>query len=192
MGSAALFGVPIHAHRAAVQVDRLKKFLSSEELASAVTAFMNEAGRQFMAVIEGASAFSVVAEPPEKWRGTALCFTKLVPEAITAEIVSRRVAVMDVAAPLSSLRQLVEDVYLPLLNCPLNQEGWTEVVAQDLAGGARSFASILQMAEGHTRGDLVLPLPPEDCSNLGETERMHLFENVLVIWVRTRVARGRR
>lgn len=172
-----------HARRAA-QADRLKKFISSEEFASTVTSFMNEGARQFMVVTEGAAGFTLAAEVAERWRGAALCFTKLVPEAVTAEVVARRVAVMDVGGPLGSLRQLVEDVYLPLLNCPLNQEGWTEVVAQDLAGGARSFASMLQMAEGHTRGDLVLPLPPEDCTNLGETERMHLFENVLVIWVR--------
>ena len=66
--------------------------------------------------------------------------------------------------PLTHLKTLLEDVYVPVLANPKNQEGWGEVVSKEVMDKVYGLLANVTITVGRTKGETRLPLPPVDLS----------------------------
>ena len=63
-----------------------------------------------------------------------------------------------IADPLEHLEKVVEEVYLPLLSNPNNQEGWGEVASKEIMDQMHGFLASVSITLGQTKGKTCLPL----------------------------------
>ncbi|EFC49517.1 axonemal dynein heavy chain beta [Naegleria gruberi] len=128
----------------------------------------------------------VSAEPVIGGHKKGIVFLKHSPIKITTDNYVESLFYEDVFAdPLLNLQRIVEGVYLPLLQSPKNQKGWPNVVAQDLIRQFHRFTGMLDLFIGHTRGSVVLPMPPVDETvETASQDRslVHAFETSVIDW----------
>ena len=131
--------------------------------------------------------------PPKKLpsgNNKALCFLKESGTPLTAENVANEVTVSELTSePLSQLKLLLSEVYVPLLTNPANQEGWGEVTAKQVADGLHKFLANVSITLSQTRGETCLPLPPMQGFMTPQPpsankDRIHLLENAIILWTR--------
>ena len=53
--------------------------------------------------------------------------------------------------PLEHLEKLAQEVYLPILSNPLNQEGWGEVASKEIMDRFHSFLANISITVGQTK-----------------------------------------
>ena len=68
--------------------------------------------------------------------------------------------------PIDQLGRLVEEIYLPLLSNPLNQDGWGEVASKEVVDKFHSYMSSVSIMAGTIKGQTYLPLPPVNDQSL--------------------------
>jgi dynein heavy chain len=92
------------------------------------------------------------------------------------------------AMPLEQLLVVAQEVYLPLIANPFNQEGWPDVISKDVVENYHRFLANLFVTIGLTKGKTLLPLPPSDSGGddkgAKEKERVHSLESAVVTWTR--------
>jgi len=90
------------------------------------------------------------------------------------------------AMPLEQLLVVAQEVYLPLIANPANQEGWPDVISKDVIENYHKFLAQLFVTIGLTKGKTLLPLPPsdDDKGSTMEKERVHSLESAVVTWTR--------
>ena len=91
--------------------------------------------------------------------------------------------------PLEQLLVVAQEVYLPMIGNPLNQEGWPDVISKDVLENYHRFLANLFVTIGLTRGKTLLPLPPSDPpsaegTTAKEKDRVHALEGSVVTWTR--------
>ena len=81
--------------------------------------------------------------------------------------------------PLRHLEKVLEDVYVPVLANPKNQEGWGEVVSKEVMDKVYGLLANVTITVGQTKGETCLPLPPLDLSGptTSSKERIYLLES---------------
>ncbi len=87
--------------------------------------------------------------------------------------------------PVESLEKLSQEVFLPVLSNPKNQEGWGEVPTKEIMDKFHSFIANVSITSGHSRGKTCLPLPPMDGgggSNALAKNRISVMEGAIVTW----------
>ena len=91
--------------------------------------------------------------------------------------------------PLEQLSAIAQEVYLPLLSNPRNQDGWPEVVTKEVLENLHKFIANVYVTIGQTKGKTLLPLPPAEGSEAGDKamrdkDRIHVLESAVVTWTR--------
>lgn len=91
--------------------------------------------------------------------------------------------------PLEQLSAVAQEVYLPLLSNPRNQDGWPEVVTKEVLENMHKFIANVYVTIGQTKGKTLLPLPPADGPDTGDKtmrdkDRIHVLESAVVTWTR--------
>ena len=91
--------------------------------------------------------------------------------------------------PLEQLSAIAQEVYLPLLSNPRNQDGWPEVVTKEVLENLHKFIANVYVTIGQTKGKTLLPLPPAEGAEAGDKamrdkDRIHVLESAVVTWTR--------
>lgn len=91
--------------------------------------------------------------------------------------------------PLEQLSAVAQEVFLPLLSNPRNQDGWPEVVTKEVLENMHKFIANVYVTIGQTKGKTLLPLPPADGPETGDKtmrdkDRIHVLESAVVTWTR--------
>ena len=94
-----------------------------------------------------------------------------------------------IADPLEHLEKVVEEVYLPLLSNPNNQEGWGEVASKEIMDQMHGFLASVSITLGQTKGKTCLPLPPMEAASaegvsVDTKDRIHLLEGAVITWTK--------
>lgn len=58
-----------------------------------------------------------------------------------------------------NLSVILDDVIIPVLNNPLNQEGWTSVIVEDMKTESQNLRNAIAQLKGHMINRTILPLP---------------------------------
>jgi dynein heavy chain, axonemal len=114
-------------------------------------------------------------------------FIKPEPEKLSLSSLKSSVLQNDVTGhPLEHLEKIIQDVYLPLLSNPANQEGWGEVASKEILDKMHGFLANVSITVGSTKGKTCLPLPPEPASeaSVDAKERIHLLEGAVITWTK--------
>lgn len=93
--------------------------------------------------------------------------------------------------PLQQMANLIQDVYLPLLENSKNHESWPEVVSQDVKRHFHKLLLNISVALSQTKGETLLPLPPGHEQRYGSVETasqdktaVHALESIVVDWIK--------
>jgi dynein heavy chain len=74
---------------------------------------------------------------------------------------------------LESMSRMMDNIFVPLISCPVNQNAWPEMVAASVTENVQVLMSSLQITLGQTKGETCLPLP------LGTTQRSAADDNII-------------
>ena len=103
--------------------------------------------------------------PSKLNKGKVLLFVKLQPVNLTAENISKEVAVLELGAnPFEHLELMANEVFLPVLSNPENQAKWGEVPTREILDRFHNFLSSTTILCGQIKGETRLPMPPIDLS----------------------------
>ena len=87
---------------------------------------------------------------------------------------------------LENMHNVLGGVFLPVLSNPKNQGGLSEVNARELLESLHVTVSQLYVGTGKTKGETMLPLPPESMVDPGRNKRekdsVHVLETAVVTW----------
>ena len=61
---------------------------------------------------------------------------------------------------LLNLEKVLQEVYVPVLTNPANQDGWGEVMAKNVTDGIHTFLANVSITLANTKGETSLPMPP--------------------------------
>ena len=84
--------------------------------------------------------------------------------------------------PLDTLCNLTQDVYMPVVCNPRNQEGWPDVVGREVMENLHKFVSNTYVTVGQTQGKTMLPLPPADTTSETSITNMSDKDKVRSFW----------
>eukprot|EP00505_MAST-04D_sp_SCG-Rhode-Island_P000654 Stramenopile-MAST_4_protein_654 len=90
---------------------------------------------------------------------------------------------------LLNLEKVLQEVYVPLITNPANQDGWGEVMSKNVTDGIHTFLANVSITLAHTKGETSLPMPPmQDFFTPSppshNKDRVHLLENAIIIWTK--------
>lgn len=98
--------------------------------------------------------------PPQKYKKKAMYFIKREACVLTPENMQDSVLYGDSSeTPLESLSSITKHVFLPLLTCADNQDGWPDFLTKELSESLHKFTANLFVAIGQMQGRTMLPLP---------------------------------
>jgi len=87
--------------------------------------------------------------------------------------------------PLDLLYQLCNEIYVPILHNPHNQQGWTELISKDLMEKLNNFVAQIYLTIGQIKGRTMLPLPPTkimSSTTISDKDKAHIFESSIITW----------
>merc|ERR1712096_93873 len=88
---------------------------------------------------------------------------------------------------IESMSNIFNDVYIPVLSNPKNQEGWSDLVSKDLMEKFHGFLAHTYVTIGQVKGRTLLPLPPNDTITSDRTnskDKAHIFEGCIITWTK--------
>lgn len=168
--------------------DRFSKSWKEAETQERILQFLDVAETHVLCI--AGDSVSVSLELPKKMpKGKVLYFLKGKPAAVNRENPGLDITMHDLSIdPLEHLERVIQEVYLPVLSNPLNQEEWGEVASKEIVDKLHSFLSDLSITIGQTRGETWLPLPPVETSRstsaLSIKDRVHLLEGAVITWTK--------
>ena len=182
------------------KADVWAKLLSAEDSRAAITMFADDPDTSRLLVYENSKGEVVASNaPPSKFKRKATYFLKAHSVALTRENIAAQVSFGDVcASPLEQLSAVSQEVFLPLLCNPRNQEGWPEVIGREVVDGMHKFIANVYVTIGQIKGKTLLPLPPAEGAGgeggdagavdtdraLRDKDRIHVLESAVVTWTR--------
>ena len=175
-----------NAYRGVVKVDKLKKFFGSDECVEHLETFL-DGSSPFIAFVESGGGLTVTIKPPARVEGKLLYFLKTVSGGVSSEDFEKEILIGNMNMPtLNHLCSVLQEIYMPLISNPNNQEGWSELVTKDVMDNLHIFIAGLQITVGQTEGKTCLPLPPDSESSVGanQKDRVHILEGCLITWTK--------
>ena len=96
--------------------------------------------------------------------------------------IENEVIFMELTRPvLNNLYDTCSEVFIPILNNPLNQASLSDLVSNDLMEKFHSFLAYTYVTMGQVTGKTLLPLPPADVtsndSRTSNKEKAHILES---------------
>eukprot|EP00976_Prorocentrum_cordatum_P108790 1194909-Prorocentrum_minimum.AAC.10 len=123
---------------------------------------------------------------PGKFKRKAMYMLKINAVAISNDNLDSEIMIGDFSdLPLENLNVISQEVFLPLMCNPANQEGWPEVISKEVTDNFHKFIANIYVTIGQTKGKTLLPLPPSDEGDGSkDKERIHVLESAVVTWTR--------
>jgi len=169
-----------------IKVERFRKLLNSEADAAVVRDFLDATEAHAIYFADGAKELAVYAQAPANLKKKMLYLAKGEGGPLTADSVRSAVMYGDLhPKPLDGMLQVCADVYLPLISSPANQQGWPDVVANEVTELFHRTVSAMYIAMGQAQGKTMLPLPPAQMlvdGGTGSKDKIHVLETAVVTW----------
>lgn len=109
---------------------------------------------------ENGRDYVAAMHPPVKYKKKAMFFLKREPCALTNDNLHEQVIYGDsTETPLESLSSITKHVFMPLLSCPGNQDGWPDFLTKEVSESLHKFTASVFVAIGQMQGKTTLPLP---------------------------------
>ena len=88
-------------------------------------------------------------------------------------------------SPFDHLELISNEVFLPILSNPLNQQRWGEVATREIMDRFHSFLSSTTILCGQIKGETRLPMPPLDVNGAASGKnRISLLEGAIITWTK--------
>jgi dynein heavy chain len=186
-----LLGAVTNAYRGSVKADKLKKFMDAEDTQEKCVTFLDTPECRLLAFADAGGSLSCFNTPPKKLKNRVLYFVKTSVGIIDESKFDSQILSGEISGDsLLFLSETMQEVYMPLLCNPINQEGWSELVTKDVMESMNTFVSNIQITLGQTEGRTCLPLPvdfnPEKmgASAQEHKDRVHALEGCLIVWTK--------
>eukprot|EP00002_Diphylleia_rotans_P013390 TRINITY_DN2619_c0_g1_i7.p1 TRINITY_DN2619_c0_g1~~TRINITY_DN2619_c0_g1_i7.p1 ORF type:complete len:4501 (-),score=1146.89 TRINITY_DN2619_c0_g1_i7:169-13671(-) len=171
------------------KADRVKRMLSDEDSRRAVTDFLNNPETRVVVIyFVNKDDLCATQIPPPGFKRKSMYLMKHSKVVITRANIQQEVRVGDFSAkPLETLSLTLQEVHLPLLTNPLNQERWPDIVSKEVVDNLQKFVADIYVTIGQTKGKTLLPLPPAEATGDKATrdkDRVHLLEGAIVTWTK--------
>ena len=154
--------------KARVKANVLKTFSISESCLGQVEEFFESHDVRVLYFAQLSSTkMDVFTFAPKEMKGVVLYFMKLHTGSVPTDDFLREIIVGDMNGdPLLHLKQITQDIYMPLISNPANRE------------------ANVQITVGQTQGITCLPLPPEVPESGAGKDRIHVLEGCLITWTK--------
>lgn len=171
------------------KADKFRRLLANEDAARPIHNFLENPECLRLVVVNRDKDVSCADLPPSVLKHKAVCFIKIDRATLHPNIIDACVTVMDLLPDtLLQLYRTCQESYLPLLSNPENQQGWPDVIVQDVLDQFQRLTASVYVSMGQLRGKTMLPLPSMDASPPDKTARekecVHAFETAVVTWTR--------
>jgi len=90
-------------------------------------------------------------------------------------------------ALLEHLYSVFNEIMSPVMQNPLNQQGWTDLVAKDLMEKFNTYVAQVYVLMGQIKGKTMLPLPSHKLTSSDTTpdkDKAHVFEGSIITWTK--------
>lgn len=149
----------------------------------------NLSEEHFFVIQTGSDTLQVLMELPANFSGKrkAGVFLKVFPDNLTPASISKLVYLEINKNILQTLHLLLGEVYLPILQNPSNQIGWTELISKDLMERLNNFVAQIYLVIGKIQGKTLLPLPLEKfikSKEINDKDRAQIFESRIITWTK--------
>eukprot|EP00656_Telonema_subtile_P018044 TRINITY_DN1972_c0_g1_i3.p1 TRINITY_DN1972_c0_g1~~TRINITY_DN1972_c0_g1_i3.p1 ORF type:complete len:685 (+),score=227.02 TRINITY_DN1972_c0_g1_i3:219-2273(+) len=173
-----------------VKKEKFKELAADEEGMFPIKDFLEQPSAQQLFIWDDGKKLKASTQPEDKYKKKACYFVKLEKIKVDPVNFAQQIVCGDFSAcPLEHLLVVAQEVYLPMIGNPLNQEGWPDVISKDVIENYHRFLANLFVTIGLTRGKTLLPLPPSDVPQTDglvakEKDRVHALEGSVVTWTR--------
>eukprot|EP00899_Mesostigma_viride_P009330 jgi/Mesvir1/18399/Mv14277-RA.1 len=172
-----------------IKAERWQKFIGTDENRIALLDFIKDPDLPCIFIFENAKGeLRASKHAAGKFKKKSLYFVRLKEEPLSNETINQDIQYGEFAEqPLEYLSAISQEVYLPLLCNPRNQDGWPEVVTKEVLDNLHKFIANIYVTIGQTKGKTLLPLPPtegKEEKNLRDKDRIHVLESAVVTWTR--------
>ncbi|GMI19977.1 hypothetical protein TeGR_g12526 [Tetraparma gracilis] len=152
---------------------------------AALEAFLDDASTTCLLVPESLKlSLSMPAKLPKT---KCFCLAKSSPTVSKDESPASQLTVTEFGgpSPFEHLELLSNEVFLPVLSNPLNQQRWGEVATREIMDRFHSFLSSTTILCGQIKGETRLPMPPLDAAGAaGGKNRISLLEGAVMTWTK--------
>ncbi|XP_076032506.1 dynein beta chain, ciliary-like [Oratosquilla oratoria] len=151
-----------------MKADRWSKALLNEETKNVVATFFDSNVDQLVIGLNTCNQLTTTHDVQAGLRTKAVYFLKTMDEPLQraveedeeSNLVREQLIFGDIAPqPLDQLSTLIEEVLIPLLENPMNRDGWPEDVSDDVSQQLYSLRGTVYRTWGQLRGQTLLPLP---------------------------------
>ncbi|PNW78281.1 hypothetical protein CHLRE_09g403800v5 [Chlamydomonas reinhardtii] len=157
--------------------------------------FMEEAHTKRLLIMLDGKDLSATVKPPPKFKKKTVYFLKLQETKLDNDNIKKLVIHGEISEnPLETLAAISQDVFMPVLTAPANQQGWPDVVAKEVTENLHKFVSNVFVTIGQMKGQTLLPLPPQNTvptlqpeqsmHSLKDQDKIHILESAIVTWTK--------
>ncbi|MEW5311809.1 MAG: hypothetical protein WDW38_003494 [Sanguina aurantia] len=158
-----------------------------------VMQFLEDATVKLLLVYMDGKELAAANKPPAKFRKKTVYFLKIQEAKLDKDTIKKLVIHGEIGEnPLETLAVIAQDVFMPILTSPANQQGWPDVVAKEVTENMHKFVSNVFVTIGQMKGQTLLPLPPQSTMPAPHVPGMkdpsmkdqdiHILESAIVTW----------
>eukprot|EP00752_Nemacystus_decipiens_P011484 g10196.t1 len=150
-----------------VTAQNVRSFGNSEGALQRVNAFLDggegDPSALYFFSDKGNSGLRVELKPPDNAKGVCVYAVKLEARTVSSDAFDQEIVVGDLPAvgALPHMCRVTQSVYAALLRAHVEEQGWGDVVSNQVMEAFGTLVSNVQVALGQVRGVTCLPLPPD-------------------------------
>ena len=175
-------------------LDKVKKSLENEDNLRTMGLFLSPHDDLGYLMVMQAGADSLSISPnipaPAAFKKKAILVYKTVRGVpVEPDHLSEQLAFIELSkAVLENMSLTCQEVFLPILANPLNQQGWSDLVSKDLIENKfHSFLSTIYVTIGEVKGRTMLPIPPQETTTsdrISSKDKAHVLEGAVITWTK--------
>ncbi|GAX83887.1 hypothetical protein CEUSTIGMA_g11312.t1, partial [Chlamydomonas eustigma] len=177
-----------------VKDEQVQKLLLGETRTPFVSFLDTPSVMRLLVFVDG-KELTATNKPPGKFKQKkTLYFIKSSPAKLDNDSIRKNVIIGEIGEnPLETLAVVAQDVFMPLLTSPANQQGWPDVVAKEVTENMHKYVSNILVTIGQMKGQTLLPLPPQSTLpqpvqgadlSLKDQDKIHILESAIVTWTK--------
>ena len=173
--------------------DKMKKCLEGEENLRSMQLFFNSHDDlgYLMLIPTGADSLTITPNipSPSSVRRKCILVYKTVRGISIDDKFSENLAFMEISkSALETMSLTCQEVFLPVLANPINQQGWSDLVSKDLIENKfHNFLSNIYVTIGEVKGRTMLPIPPQETTTserISSKDKAHVLEGAVITWTK--------
>ena len=167
-----------------VSSGKFEKAFDDADNKAAIFALLDEAGTRSLVFSESLRACAAM---PRSMKGKLIHVVKVGTDKVPEKSPAASLMFSEVGSSSSfeHLQLIANEVFLPVLSNPYNQERWGEVPTREIMERFHGFLSSTTILCGQIRGETRLPMPPLDVlGTAAGKNRISLLEGAIITWTK--------